>query len=225
MSATPATDLRVVADLLTDGGSGGVKRWFGGDNPLPTTVGGFGCIVADPPWSFKNWSDKGKNRNPDAMVRQKGLSERHYPTMRLADIKALPVEAIAARQAVLVLWVVDCMIPEALEVGKAWGFTFKTTALIWRKTRASGAEHIGLGYWGRGSTEQAFLFTRGAPRRLSGGVRKLIEAPVREHSRKPDEQYDRIEALVAGPYAELFARHRRPGWTSWGNQLPVEDAA
>jgi N6-adenosine-specific RNA methylase IME4 len=91
--------------------------------------------------------------------------------------------------------------------------------LVWRKTRASGAEHIGLGYWGRGSTEQAFLFTKGIPRRLSAGVRKLIEAPVREHSRKPDEQYERIEALLPGPYCELFARQRRPGWTAWGNQL------
>ena len=188
-----------------------VREWFAGQR--------FACILADPPWSFKSWSDKGKNRAPDAMVRQKGLAERHYATMTLDDIKALPVESISATDAVLIMWVIDCMIPEALEVGAAWGFRFKTTGFTWRKTRASGAEHIGLGYWGRGSTEQCFLFTRGHARRLSASVRKLIDAPVREHSRKPDEQYGRIEALLPGPYCELFARHRRAGWSSWGNQL------
>lgn len=192
---------------------------------LPTTPGGFGCIVADPPWSFKNWSDKGKNRCPDAMVRQKGLAERHYKTMSLADIKALPVADIAGRDSVLILWVVDCMIPEALEVGAAWGFAFKTTAFTWLKTRADGSPAMGLGYWGRGSTEQCLLFARGKPHRLSAGVRKIIVAPRREHSRKPDEQYERIEALCAGPYCELFARNYRPGWAAWGNQLPMQAAA
>ncbi len=188
-----------------------LAQWFGGRR--------FAVILADPAWSFKNWSDKGKNRNPDGMVRQKGLAERHYKTMSLADIKALPVADIAAKDSVLILWVIDCMIPEALDIGTAWGFRFKTTCSTWVKRKPSGREHIGLGYWGRGSTEQSFLFTRGKPRRLSAGVRKLIEAPVREHSRKPDEQYERIEALLPGPYCELWARQRREGWCAWGDQL------
>ncbi len=185
---------------------------------LPVTANGYGCILADPPWSFRSWSDKGKNRAPDALVRQKGLAERHYKTMSLDDIKALPVGDVAAKDSVLIMWVVDCMIPEALAVGTAWGFKFKTTAFPWMKTKADGGPAMGLGYWGRGSTEQSFLFTRGKPRRLSAGVRKLIIAPRREHSRKPDEQYDRIEALCSGPYLELFARSQRPGWDVWGNQ-------
>lgn len=193
-------------------------------SPLPLPAGDFACILADPPWSFRSWSDKGKNRAPDAMVRQKGLSERHYATMSLADIKALPVGGIAARDAVLIMWVVDCMIPEALEVGAAWGFQFKTTGLVWQKTRRDGQPAMGLGYWGRGQTEQALLFTRGKPRRLSAGVRKLIIAPRREHSRKPDEQYERIESLCAGPRLELFARQRRPGWSSWGLERTKFDA-
>lgn len=188
-------------------------------NPLPTVDGGFRVVLADPPWSFRSWSDKGKNRAPDAMVRQKGLAERHYPTMELGSIKALPVADTAASDSALFLWSVDCMLPEALEVGKAWGFKFKTCAFTWAKqTRLGRRWHIGLGYWTRGNTEQCLLFTRGAPKRRSASVRQLIVSPRREHSRKPDEQYDRIEALLPGPYLEMFARNTRQGWHSWWNQ-------
>jgi len=181
-------------------------------------AGQYGAILADPPWSFKSWSDKGKNRAPDAMVRQEGLAERHYATMGLADIRSLPVADIAAPDCVLFLWAVDCMLPEALAVGEAWGFKFKTVAFTWTKLKANGGHHIGLGYWTRGNPEQCMLFTRGKPKRQSASVRQLIEAPRREHSRKPDEIHDRIEALVPGPYCELFARAPREGWDVWGNQ-------
>lgn len=179
----------------------------------------YSVIVADPPWSFRSWSDKGKNRAPDALVRQKGLSERHYKTLGLNDIKALPVGDLAAPQCTLFLWAVDCMIPEALDVGRQWGFTFKTVAFTWVKTKTtSEGFHIGLGYWTRGNPEQCLLFTRGAPKRQSASVRQLIAAPRREHSRKPDETYERVEQLVKGPYLELFARNERPGWDAWGNE-------
>lgn len=153
------------------------------------------------------------------MVRQNGLAERHYATMALADIKALPVSTVAARDSVLFLWCIDCMLPEALRVGDAWGFTFKTVAFTWAKSKAkSEGWHIGLGYWTRGNPEMCLLFTRGKPRRQSAACRQLIVAPRREHSRKPDEQYERIEALMRGPYLELFSRQKRDGWESWGNQ-------
>lgn len=187
--------------------------------------GHFGAIICDPPWSFKSWSDKGKNRAPDAMVRQKGLAERHYATMGLGDIAALPVGDLAASNCALFLWAIDCMLPEAFKIGSAWGFTFKTVAFTWVKTKAGGGHHIGLGYWTRGNPEQCLLFTRGAPRRKSAAVRQLIESPRREHSRKPDEAAERIEQLVAGPYLELFARQMRPGWMVWGNQLDKFEAA
>lgn len=181
--------------------------------------GPFGAIMADPPWSFRSWSDKGKNRAPDALVRQKGLAERHYATMSLADIRALPVGDVAAKDCVLFLWAVDCMLPEAIEVGRGWGFAFKTVAFTWAKSKAQGGWHIGLGYWTRGNPEQCLLFTKGSPRRLSAAVRQLVVAPRREHSRKPDEAAERIERLVAGPYLEMFARTTRPGWTAWGNDV------
>ena len=186
----------------------------------------YSTILADPPWSFKSWSDKGKNRAPDAMVRQDGLAERHYQTMSkdwicgLMDREGWPI----AKNASLFLWAVDCMLPEALEVMAAWGFRYKTVAFTWAKTnRTRPGYSIGLGYWTRGNPEMCLLGTRGSPKRKSAAVRQLIVSERREHSRKPDEAHERIEALVDGPYLELFARRKRTGWDAWGNQL--EDAA
>ena len=181
----------------------------------------YSVILADPPWSFKSWSDKGKNRAPDRMVRQKGLSERHYATMNKADIQGLlpRLRFQIANDAALFLWAVDCMLPEALETMNAWGFQYKTVAFTWvKKNRVKPGTSIGLGYWTRGNPEMCLLGTRGSPKRKSAAVRQLIEAERREHSRKPDEVYERIEALLDGPYLELFARTQRAGWASWGNE-------
>ena len=151
-------------------------------------------------------------------MRQKGLAERHYKTMEMTDVAGLPVQDLAAKDSVLLLWAVDCMIPQALEIGQLWGFKFKTVAFTWVKRTQTLTFHIGLGYWTRGNPEQCLLFTRGKPKRQSASVRQLIDARRREHSRKPDEQYGRIETLLPGPYLELFARTERAGWDSWGNQ-------
>jgi N6-adenosine-specific RNA methylase IME4 len=79
---------------------------------------------------------------------------------------------------------------------------------------------MGQGYWTRANPEDCWLATRGHPKRLHADVRQFITAPVAEHSRKPDEIYERIERLVDGPYLELYARRDRPGWMTWGNELP-----
>ena len=196
---------------------------------------GFACILADPPWRFSTWSAKGRDRCPDApLTRNESRANspaRHYETMTLDDIKALPIAKLADKNAVLFLWAVDPMIPQALEVGAAWGFTYKTVAFYWAKLRREGSKRgmqyddremrdfpMGTGYWTRPNPEQCLLFTRGSPKRVNADVRKLVIAPRREHSRKPDEQYERIERLCAGPYLELFARQRREGWYSWGAQ-------
>lgn len=205
--------------------------------PLP--AGKFACILADPPWRFATYSAKGRGRCPDGAISpavarhrsRQNRPERHYATMPLADIKALPVSDLADRDCVLLMWAVDPMIPEALELGRAWGFKFKTTGFAWAKERRATSRRgqdmaapdhkrfpIGTGYWTRANPELCLLFTRGKPRRVSASVRKLLIAPRREHSRKPDEQYERIEQLVGGPYLELFARYQRPGWTCWGDQ-------
>lgn len=195
----------------------------------------FGVVVADPAWRFSTWSPKGRDRCPDGPLPRAKQREnnpaRHYETMPLQDIKALPVGDLAAPDCVLLLWAVDPMLPQAFEVGVAWGFKFKTVGFYWNKLRRHGSRRhllhdepdhklfpMGTGYWTRPNPEQCLLFTRGKPRRISAAVRKLIIAPRREHSRKPDEMYARAEALAAGPYLELFSRQRRPGWTTWGNE-------
>lgn len=176
---------------------------------VPLPAGPFGAIVADPPWDFRVWSNRGKGRS----------AEQHYPVMSLAEIKALPVAESAAPDCALFLWATDPMLPQALDVIAAWGFTYKTVGFCWAKTcRKSDGWHVGLGYWTRANAEQCLFATRGKPQRSSKSVRRLIVAPVREHSRKPDEAQERIEALVPGPYLELFARHDRPGWSNWGRR-------
>lgn len=174
--------------------------------------GKFPVILADPPWRFRTWSETNQHK----------AASRHYDLMTLDDIKALPIAGLAAPDCALFLWAINPMIPQALETIEAWGFKFKTVAFTWAKQSPSGASwHMGLGYWNRQNTEQCFLATRGKPKRVAKNVRQLLVAPRREHSRKPDEVHNRIEALLEGPYLELFARRPRDGWTCWGDELPA----
>src|ERR1700730_15421763 len=132
-------------------------------------------------------------------------------------MRSRPVADWAAGDCVLFLWATDPLLPRAFEVIAAWGFAYKTVAFTWAKTTKDGAGFpIGCGYWTRANPEQCLLATRGRPQRLSRAVPQLIISPRREHSRKPDEAYERIEALVPGPYLELFARAPRAGWAAWG---------
>ena len=184
--------------------------------------GKFKVILADPPWAFRTFS--GENMTPHR------CAEDHYRTMELAEMQALPIADVAAEDCALFMWVVGSHLVEAIDLARAWGFTFKTDAFYWIKQRLRDADQIdlftgdiaeprmGFGYWTRKQVEPCWLFTRGNPARLTKGVRQVIVEPRREHSRKPDAQYERIEELVAGPYLELFARQQRPGRASWGNQ-------
>ena len=167
-------------------------------------------IYADPPWHFKSHSSKGDGRN----------ATQHYDCMSISDICKLPVSDLADDNCVLLMWCVDPMLPEALEVIKAWGFKYKTVGFTWAKQNKNDmGMFTGLGYWTRSNPEMCLLATKGKPSRLSKSVRQLIHAPRQEHSRKPDEIYTRIEQLLPGPYVELFARREREGWDSWGNEL------
>jgi N6-adenosine-specific RNA methylase IME4 len=171
-------------------------------------------IYADPPWKFATYSRKGKGRSPEA----------YYDCMSLADIEALPVAEWAAKDCALFLWTTDPMLEKAFAVIRAWGFTYKTVGFYWVKLNKFATQPVfgasdfftGLGFWTRANPELCLLATRGSPRRLRADVSKLIVSPRREHSRKPDEVYDRIEALCEGPYLEMFARSERPGWSPWG---------
>ena len=171
----------------------------------------YNVILADPPWSFRAWSSKGMGRS----------AEQHYPTMRLEDIKALPVSDFAAGDCVLFLWATFPMLKEALKVAEAWGFVYKTVAFTWvKENRKSPGLFWGLGYWTRANAEVCLLATRGSPKRQSAAVHQVILSPVERHSKKPDEVQERIVTLMGDvSRVELFARQETPGWDVWGNEV------
>ena len=193
-----------------------VAKPAGPATPPPLPAGRYGAILADPPWRFEAYGAAGVDRAPDM----------HYATMTTPEICALPVAELAAEDSVLFLWVYSPMLPDALKVIGLWGFEYKTLGFNWLKRGEDQAQApMGGGYWTRHQSEICVLATRGRPQRLHADVRQVIEAPRGRHSAKPDEQYARIERLVAGPYLELFARTARPGWDSWGAEAPGEEMA
>ncbi|TCO73925.1 MT-A70 family methyltransferase [Rhodovulum euryhalinum] len=181
---------------------------------LLRSLGGtrFGTILADPPWQFQNRTGK-------MAPEHKRLSR--YPTMTLDEICDLPVEAIAAERAHLYLWVPNALLPEGLKVMEHWGFKYKSN-LVWYKVRKDGGpDRRGVGFYFRNVTEILLFGVRGKDvRTLSPGrsQENIISSQKREHSRKPDEQYEIIERCSWGPRLEIFARGPRDGWTVWGNQ-------
>lgn len=182
----------------------------------------YGAILIDPPWAFKAWSGSALPSR---------VADSHYQTMTMEDIAALPVAEQAADDCALFCWVVWPSLPDALAIIEAWGFTYKTCGFCWVKGNSlplfpdDFKDKMGLGYWTRANSEVCLLATRGKPKRKNADVRQVIQAPLREHSRKPDEIYERIERLVDGPYLEMFARQRWPGWDSWGNEVGKYEAA
>ena len=166
-------------------------------------------ILADPPWSWKSYSPKGEGRS----------AKNHYTTMESDAIYNFPITNVTGDNCVLCLWTVSSMLPVALRTIDGWGFTYKTVGFVWiKKNRKADTLFMGLGYHTRQNAELCLLATRGKPKRKSGGVHQVIMSPRREHSRKPDEIYERIEALYPGPYLELFSRTNRSNWTQWGDE-------
>jgi N6-adenosine-specific RNA methylase IME4 len=172
----------------------------------------FATVLADPPWQFQNRTGK--------MAPEHKRLQR-YPTMSLQEIKDLPVEAIVADTAHLCLWVPNALLAEGMQVMEHWGFTYKTN-LIWYKVRKDGGpDRRGVGFYFRNVTEIILFGVRGKnARTLQPGrsQENIISSRKREHSRKPDEQYELIEACSSGPRIELFARGPKKGWFVWGNQ-------
>lgn len=183
--------------------------------PLPTTPGGFSTILADPPWRFSNRTGK-------VAPEHKRLGR--YATMSLNEIKALPVADAAAGNAHLYLWVPNALLPEGIDVLRAWGFRYITN-IVWAKRRKDGGpDGRGVGFYFRNVTELLLFGVKGSMRTLGPGRRQvnMIESRKREHSRKPDEQYRLIESCSPGPYLELFARYPQPDWHVWGNDASYQ---
>lgn len=187
---------------------------------------GYRAILADPAWNFKartalQVANPGSRRD----------AERHYNVMGTDAIAALPVRDLAAKDAHLFLWTTGPMLKDAFSVIDAWGFRYSSVAFTWVKLKrshnprqlravplAASDLHVGLGLTPRKNAEFCLLARRGSARRNAKDVREIILSPVREHSRKPDEVFDRVQSYCDGPYIELFSRQERPGWTVWGNE-------
>ncbi len=169
-------------------------------------------IYADPPWQFQNRTGK---------VAPEHKRLNRYETMTLNEIKSLPVKEVSEGKSHLYLWVPNALLPDGLEVMKAWGFEYKTN-IIWEKVRHDGyPDGRGVGFYFRNVTEILLFGIRGDKNRTLDPARSqvnLIRTMKREHSRKPDEIIPIIEACSPGPYLEMFARGDREGWDMWGNQ-------
>ncbi len=175
----------------------------------------FATILADPPWQFTNRTGK-------IAPEHKRLSR--YGTMTLSDVMALPVADIAAPTAHLYLWCPNALLPDGIAVMQAWGFSYKSN-LVWHKVRKDGgSDGRGVGFYFRNVTELLLFGVRGKnARTLKPGRSQvnLLATRKREHSRKPDEQYELIESCSPGPFVELFARGTRKGWVTWGNEANI----
>lgn len=177
----------------------------------------FGTVLADPPWRFQNRTGK-------VAPEHRRLSR--YDTMDWQDIAALGVGNLMAEQSHCYLWVPNALLQEGLATLDAWGFTYKAM-LVWAKRRKDGGpDGRGVGFYFRNTTEPILFGVRGKLRTLPPARSQvnIIESRKREHSRKPDEQYEIIEACSPGPYLELFARYPRPGWVAWGDEAAADTA-
>ena len=194
-------------------GSGIYSKFWGPDLELLK----YGCIYMDPPWDFKTYSADGGNRAPK------------YNTMSMQEIYDMRVADLAATNCLLAMWVTDPFLEFGFECLDSWGFKYSTVGFYWAKTgkhlpdlierdNLQTSFPIGTGHWTRANPEICLFATRGSPKRLSASIRKLVVAPRREHSRKPDRVRDDLKKLVGGPYVELFARQKIEGWDVWGNQ-------
>ncbi len=179
--------------------------------PLPRIEGGFSTILADPPWRFTNRTGK---------VAPEHRRLDRYSTMTLDDIRALDVKQSTAKNAHLYLWVPNALLPDGIKVMEAWGFRYVSN-IVWAKRRKDGGpDGRGVGFYFRNVTELLLFGVRGSMRTLPPARSQvnMIETRKREHSRKPDEQYDLIEACSPGPFLEMFARYPQDGWAAWGDE-------
>lgn len=233
--ADPPWDYGKTSWTLSEGGGFGIKNNYKKkENQYPTMsneqlknleIDPFGIVYADPPWRYYDNIDKAVNMS---LVKQgetptAGFSpEKSYPTMSNSEISALPIKDIVAKDAACFMWTTDTHMPAALEIMKAWGFTYKTIAFVWIKKHQSGKQVKMLAPWTMKGSEICLLGTRGAmtQHKKDNTVSQIVEAVRGRHSQKPLEVARRIERLFPDlPKIELFARDAKPGWACWGNEV------
>lgn len=176
----------------------------------------YNIIYADPPWDYYSaW----KRKNSDSAGIW-GLARDHYNTMKIGDIKKLPVNDIACDDCFLFLWATFPQMPQALDVIESWGFEYKTVGFTWIKKSKNGNNSVGMGWYTRSNAEVCLLAKKGKPKVIDHGVRQVVESLREKHSKKPNEVRDRIVKLCGDiPRIELFARDKVKGWDSWGKEV------
>lgn len=186
-----------------------------------------GLIYADPAWEFLTHSYKGLEKSP----------QKHYECMSLEDLKEMRDDILfaSAPDCILVMWTTWWALPQALDLMLYWGFQYKTGG-VWNKTTKNGKQTFGTGYCFRNASEVLLIgkigkptiknkatrdsiFTGDVPNDLNDLGEVIVNSIRREHSRKPDAMYTMLENMFHGGYLELFARNKREGWTSWGNEI------
>ena len=180
------------------------------DTPFPNKK--YNIIYADPPWQYKKGKVTSNDRAP----------EKHYQTMPTTEIANLPVEQIADKDCILFMWATFPKLQDAFKVIQDWGFDYKTCGFVWVKKNKKqiNSNFWGMGMWTRSNAEICLIATKGKPKRINANVHSIIEAPIREHSRKPSMVRSRIKQLMGDiPSIELFARQSSEGWDVWGNQV------
>lgn len=188
------------------------RRFVSLDELAATSPHHYATLLIDPPWRFANRTGK-------VAPEHRRLSR--YGTMSQDDLRRLPIPDLVAANSHLYLWCPNALLAEGLDLMRAWGFQYKTN-IVWFKVRKDGeADGRGVGFYFRNVTELVLFGVRGRMRTLSPGRRQtnLLRTRKREHSKKPYELYDIIRACSPGPYLELFARERAPGWESWGDEV------
>ena len=175
----------------------------------------YGLILSDPPWKFKTYADD---------ISPKSAASK-YTLMTRSELRNLPVYQLAAKDCALVMWATQAQVPEALDLLACWGFVYKTMGAWGKLSKASKIEDedrkkaFGTGYILRSAAEFFIIGARGNPKVATRSERNWIEAPVREHSRKPDEMHEMLERMYPNARkCELFGRGRRDGWDVWGNE-------
>lgn len=168
----------------------------------------YGAVLADPPWDYKLWSDKGSGKS----------AQNQYDCMDIEALKKLPVGRLAADGCMLFMWCTAPMLDQQIDLLKAWGFKYVTMGAWAKRSSTDKTWAFGTGYILRSAMEPFIIGTMNRPNFVSKSERNLIVSPVREHSRKPDSQYTKVEAMSRGPFCELFSRTNREGWDSWGNE-------
>ena len=181
---------------------------------IPLTNKKYGIIYADPPWTFKNYSNEKSDSNAD----------HHYPCMSMEDIAKIPVQDIADKDCILFMWCTDPLLNKQIPIIESWGFTYKTVGFHWVKTNKDKSKNlyvVGTGYWTRANNEICILATKGKISRVKGSnVHRLVVADRGKHSKKPAIIRDKIVELCGDlPRIELFARQRVEGWDCWGNEI------